>query len=909
MVERLRRATAGEFEIGRELGRGGMAAVFLAHEIPLDRQVAIKVMSPGLFLGEGIVDRFRHEAITIAQLHHPNIVSVYSVRQAEGLHFFVMRYVRGRSLEQVIQQAGKLPLPIVRSILHQVGSALTYAHRHRVVHRDVKPGNILIDGEGNAVVTDFGIAKAAESPTQTITGALVGTPAYMSPEQCRGAEVSGASDQYALGAVAYEMLTGVPPFGGSTFTILQAHVERPPLPLRAHLTDCPPEVEAAILRMLAKDPAGRWPRVADAMAALGAQPLADDDPLRLELTQLVAASGQAPTEAPTGTTSRSGPAAAASGSLGTAVAGIAILPPPTDLEVGDSFVLVALVRGPNGARVPSGSVTWSADPPGVLKLDSGGGPALAVGAGSTMLSAACKGARAILPVEVSPPRADEIAIDPPEHGVRAGDEIHLEAIARDKRGRLIRRPVFWQTADPGTAIVTETGALLAQAPGLARISAVLDSVRAGIVVPILPARVTAIQTGHLPPAAAGDTFALAATPVDRWGSPLPDRTVLWSSSDVRVAVVTAGGLVHALRPGHVVLTASCEGISESLKVDVGVAPVAAAPVQPAPSVHRRLRRRRPRRLAAGVLGAGLAAGMIWAVSRLDPPTVSAALPEPAYVANTPAGDTIVAAPVAITRRPDRVLRPTGSFQLTAEVRGPDGRPVPGAGVVWASSDSTVARVDPRTGWVRALRPGQVQVVARSGEGRDSTTIVVRPARVKPRAVASISITPMEPLRVGDSATLRAIVLDTQGAAWEDSALTWRSSSTWVAPVDSATGLVRARAPGTAVITARSAGDSASFELTVLPPAVAHVILHGAPPLVVGQSLMLAAIPTDADGNALRERPVSWASSDPAILAVDSATGLIAARSPGSVDVTATSEGTSGVVRVTVFARDAAARLE
>ncbi|HEX6106731.1 MAG TPA: serine/threonine-protein kinase, partial [Gemmatimonadales bacterium] len=237
LVERLRRATLGEFELGRELGRGGMAAVFLAHEISLDRKVAIKVMSPGLLLGDGMVDRFRHEAVTVASLHHPNVVSVYSVRQAEGLHFFVMQYVQGRSLDQVIGQAGRLPLPMVRSILHQVGSALTYAHRQRVIHRDIKPGNILIDGDGNAIVTDFGIAKAAESPNQTLTGALLGTPAYMSPEQCRGGEVSGASDQYALGAVAYEMLTGSPPFSGSTYTVLQAHVERPPVPPSERLAD------------------------------------------------------------------------------------------------------------------------------------------------------------------------------------------------------------------------------------------------------------------------------------------------------------------------------------------------------------------------------------------------------------------------------------------------------------------------------------------------------------------------------------------------------------------------------------------------------------------------------------------------------------------------------------------------
>jgi serine/threonine-protein kinase len=449
MVDRLRRATQGEFEIGRELGRGGMAAVFLAHELSLDRQVAIKVMSPGLFLGEGMVDRFRHEAITIAHLHHPNIVSVYSVRQAEGLHFFIMRYVQGRSLEQVIRQAGALPLPIVRSILHQVGSALTYAHRRRVVHRDIKPGNILIDADGNAIVTDFGIAKAAASPSQTMTGALVGTPAYMSPEQCRGAEVSGASDQYALGAVAYEMLTGVPPFSGSTYTVLQAQVERPPIPLRERLTDCPPEVEAAILRMLAKGPADRWPQIADAMAALGAEPLADDDPRRQELTQLTAAAAVASTPAPPAR-----PTAPAPGAPAFAVAGIAILPPPAGLEVGDSFVLAATVRGPNGTRLPPATVTWSAEPPGVLKFDSGGGPAVAIGVGAAELTATCKGACAVLPVEVSPPRADEIVIDPPEHGVRAGDEIHLEAIARDKRGRLVGRPVSWQSADPGTATVT-----------------------------------------------------------------------------------------------------------------------------------------------------------------------------------------------------------------------------------------------------------------------------------------------------------------------------------------------------------------------------------------------------------------------------------------------------------------------
>jgi uncharacterized protein YjdB len=404
----------------------------------------------------------------------------------------------------------------------------------------------------------------------------------------------------------------------------------------------------------------------------------------------------------------------------------------------------------------------------------------------------------------------------------------------------------------------------------------------------------------------GDTFTLTGTPVDRWGSPLPDRTVLWSSSDVRVAVVAAGGRVHTLRAGPVVLTASCEGISEPLKLSVGPAAAAAAPASPPPAAHRKLRRHTAQRLLAGLTGAGLGAGLFWLFGRPAPIAAPAPPPEPAgYVEYTETRDTIGPASVAITRRPERALRPEGSFQLAAEVRDRDGRPVLGAAVVWASSDSSVAWVDPRSGLVHATRPGQALVVASSGEWRDSTPITVRPTRS--RAVASISIAPVEALRVGNIATLRAIVRDDRGAVLLDSAVTWHSSDVSVAAVDPATGQVSAGVPGSAVIIARSGGDSTWLQLNVLPTAVARVIVHGAPPLLVGQTQTLVAIPTDADGNAMRERPVTWTSSDPGVLEVDAATGLIAARSPGSVDVTATSEGTSGVVRITVFVRDAASR--
>jgi eukaryotic-like serine/threonine-protein kinase len=627
LIERLQRATLGEFEIGPELGRGGMAAVFLAHEIALDRKVAIKVMSPGTVLGDGIIDRFRNEAVTVASLHHPNIVPLYSVRHAEGLHFFVMRYVQGRSLEQVIQHGGRLPLPIVRSILYQVGSALAYAHRSRVIHRDIKPANILIDQDGNAVVTDFGIAKAAESPIRTLTGALVGTPAYMSPEQCSGTGVSWASDQYALGAVAYEMLTGVPPFSGSTLTVMQAHVESVPRPIREHAPDCPPELEAAVFHMLAKDPADRWPRMSEAMAALGAVPLADDDPLRTELCRIVNASaGPSPAKASTPTSPRPAtqPSQAPEEIAGSPVGVISILPPPAGLEVGDSFVLVAMVRGQHGTRLPPTDVTWSSSGPELLRFESSGGVAVALAAGSTLLTATCRAAQAHLRVEVASPRADEIAIGPLDHPVGVGDEIRLEASARDKRGRPIARPVIWRSDDSATATVTPDGAVVALAPGFARITALLDDARASIVIPVLPARVAAIQIADWPTSVAVTrSFVVSATPVDSWDNPLAGRTVTWRANDASIAEVSATGRVTPLRPGSVVLTATCDDVSASIRVEVYRSLPAGAeskPVDPVVSQQRTGRRRRSRRsrrirvLAAAIVVA-LISGAIWRLTR------------------------------------------------------------------------------------------------------------------------------------------------------------------------------------------------------------------------------------------------------------------------------------------------------
>jgi serine/threonine-protein kinase len=287
LLEKLRQATLGVYEIHGELGRGGMATVFLAHEISLDRKVAIKVMAPAMVHGEGMVERFKREARTAANLSHPNIIPIYAVQETDGLLYCVIKLVEGTPLDAIMRELSHLPVPMVQGILAQVGGALGYAHRHGVIHRDIKPGNILIDDEGWAVVTDFGIAKVSATEGLTVTGMALGTPTYMSPEQATADEVTGASDQYSLGVVAFEMLTGRPPFTGtSAIALMYSHNHDEPPSIRALRPDCPDELCDAVARMLRKNPADRFASMEDAVAAAGARQFSHDDPSRNQLIAL-----------------------------------------------------------------------------------------------------------------------------------------------------------------------------------------------------------------------------------------------------------------------------------------------------------------------------------------------------------------------------------------------------------------------------------------------------------------------------------------------------------------------------------------------------------------------------------------------------------------------------------------------
>jgi hypothetical protein len=201
--------------------------------------------------------------------------------------YFVMKYVSGRPLDSVIQEVGRLSIPMVQTILAHVGDALGYAHRHGVIHRDIKSANIMLDEEGWAVVTDFGIAKVVQAEGLTMTGVTVGTPSYMSPEQCANLELTGASDQYSLGVVAYEMLTGQLPFGSdSSMTVMYAHFNEQPRPVTDLRPDCPANLAAAVMRMLDKDPRARWPSMDDVVAVCGRPSLRHDDPIRRQMIAL-----------------------------------------------------------------------------------------------------------------------------------------------------------------------------------------------------------------------------------------------------------------------------------------------------------------------------------------------------------------------------------------------------------------------------------------------------------------------------------------------------------------------------------------------------------------------------------------------------------------------------------------------
>jgi serine/threonine protein kinase len=265
---------SANYELESEVGRGGMGIVYCARDRRLKREIAIKVLPPELSFRADIRQRFLREAETAAQLNHPNIVPIYTVEERDNLVYFVMAYIKGDNLGQRLQQHGPIAPVEVRRILREVADALAYAHNRNVIHRDIKPDNIIIDAEtGRAMVTDFGIARALTDSGDsrlTATGMAIGTPAYMSPEQSAGdSAIDGRSDLYSLGVVGYQMLCGQPPFvANNTPSMLVKHLSERPIPVDERWPDLPQDLSRAVMMCLEKDPADRFPNAAAFAVAL-----------------------------------------------------------------------------------------------------------------------------------------------------------------------------------------------------------------------------------------------------------------------------------------------------------------------------------------------------------------------------------------------------------------------------------------------------------------------------------------------------------------------------------------------------------------------------------------------------------------------------------------------------------------
>jgi serine/threonine protein kinase len=837
-------ATTGEFEIIQQLGTGAMGAVYLAKDIALGRKVAIKVIAPNLLSDETMISRFRLEAQTVAALRHSNIVNVHAVRQSDDLHYFVMEFIDGPPLRSIIKGQAPLDVDVVTAILFQVGSALSYAHRTSggVIHRDVKPANIMVDKGGDAFVTDFGISKIAEAQSGlTQTGATIGTPEYMSPEQCRGEALTGASDQYALGIVAYEMLCGNAPFSGSQYHVMVAHTSEAATPIREVRSECPAEVADAVERMLAKSPQDRWPDLDSAVAAMGGAPLPYKSPVRTKIVTLMSV----PAIDTGSSRASSGPL-----SLDTATS-VTVSGIPSVIETGDTFELEAEVKGTGEISLGGQGVIWASTDPSIARIESGVVHALKPGTVSITATAGNVANSVLLTVAEPSPAA--VLVRPGSVRIQRGGRIGLTATVQDKKGQKMDRPVTWSTTDADVATVTGEGQVVATGSGSVGITATSEG-----------ATGTAQVVVEAPVAAPAPATVMATPPV---GEP---------SKPGRAARKPAA------EPGPVA------------KPKPAAKPKARPP-RPEPSVSTPVYRR-PAAIAASVVGL-LAIGfgvMQMGGGEVEPGVVET----PPAVDPAPAGGPESAPPTQTADNPPVNSPADGPADEPADVG--DNAPASGSEPgVTAANPATVGAA--AAGGRGGAQPANDPPAATTTPDPPPPPSNTPPAVVAPTP-ARVAVALAAPgMPVGGTQSASATVTAAGGARMTSGfTLSWRSSAPSVLAVDNR-GTVTARAAGSAWVVASTGNNVRDSALVTVAAVVERVEIADADfSLEVGEARSLSASARDAGGAALPAE-ILWSSSNPGVAGVDPTSGQVRAVAAGTAQITAAAEGFADEVSVTVEA--------
>ena len=803
VAERLRHATVGRFDVLRLLGHGGMAAVFLAYDIRLARKVALKVMLPRLEVDAGMSHRFVQEARISARLTHQNIIIVHSVEELGDLVLFVMNLIDGASLEQVLQgiigahgSAHAFDTHAAQSVLIQVATALDYAHGEHVVHRDIKPSNVMLTVRGDATITDFGIAKVMASVASSKASLLMGTPTYMSPEQCQGRAVSGASDQYSFGVMAYEMFAGVPPFSGSAFDVMTAHVHRQPVAIKVIRPDVPGTVADAIMKTLQKEAGSRFESMADVADALSV----GFNPLNRSARAWLGAAALTARDATEGSKFRTPRSPTP---LRTPV------PPKRfalELEVGET-TRIGLTEFPITQNHESQPVEWQTGDAQVVSVGKDG-QLHGNTAGTTVVKGIIGSQPVVYTIKVCEPTPAELRVSTERVSVPAHEGFEVGVVAHTAAGLSYSvHEVRWSCSQDGAVEIGPASSFVARQEGTWELVATLETVRALVVVEVTEARVASVQIADMNRVLLVDeTVELQAVARDVLGNAL-DRDFLWSSDDPRVLAVDHDGSARCVGAGTTTVRTVCGGVSGELRLDVEVRPLLpsrAVEDSETPAYETGVSGEERATLPDVAIQPDIAAASVADYTPAEresrKPSTLPARAQPGLRARRMVYGTIGVAMIAVAVSMFTKPRSNSPTSLADTTQQPIAAP---------ALDRAAPSTERRS--VDSAQQNQATPTAPGSE-------VSRPSGIQ--AVDAVIVQPLaRGLVVGDRVRLIGQAIDRASRPVAGAALAWRSSDTSIVSVNAA-GVVMARKEGDATIVAVAGTHSTALRVTVTGPIVA-----------------------------------------------------------------------------------------